>query len=162
MFLKVLSLKNIDCSHFFGLITQIINSIQYCLCLPWFNLITTAVWLELETMALVSLVRSVLQEEAWPVAIVPNPLASAVYVRECLHFFCFLDSKFITLPPLFKKIQIIYLEWLQLFIVMATCGQTTRQNCTYFVNPGFPTPYDGTGSCQLTIQKANPGICQYR
>ncbi|XP_073976186.1 uncharacterized protein [Rhodnius prolixus] len=47
-------------------------------------------------------------------------------------------------------------------LFMATCGQTTRQNCTYFVNPGFPTPYDGTGSCQLTIQKANPGICQYR
>ncbi|XP_014249299.1 uncharacterized protein LOC106666516 [Cimex lectularius] len=47
-------------------------------------------------------------------------------------------------------------------LFMSTCGQTTSQNCTYFVNPGYPTAYDGTGSCQLTIQKAHPDVCQYR
>lgn len=45
---------------------------------------------------------------------------------------------------------------------MATCGQTTRENCTYFVNTNFPQSYDGTGSCQLTIHKAHPDICQFR
>ncbi|XP_054289374.1 uncharacterized protein LOC129004772 [Macrosteles quadrilineatus] len=47
-------------------------------------------------------------------------------------------------------------------LFMATCGQTTSQNCSYFVNPGYPSFYDGSGSCQLTIQKAHPDICQYR
>ncbi|BET02403.1 Hypothetical protein NTJ_15221 [Nesidiocoris tenuis] len=47
-------------------------------------------------------------------------------------------------------------------LFMATCGMTTSQNCTYFVNPGYPQGYDGTGSCQLTIQKAHPDVCQYR
>ncbi|KAK9496784.1 hypothetical protein O3M35_012977 [Rhynocoris fuscipes] len=47
-------------------------------------------------------------------------------------------------------------------VFLATCGQTTRQNCTYFVNPNYPKSYDGTGSCQLTIQKAHPDVCQYR
>ncbi|GLH14049.1 Uncharacterized protein GBIM_18481 [Gryllus bimaculatus] len=42
------------------------------------------------------------------------------------------------------------------------CGQTIRENCTYFVNPGYPGPFDGTGSCQLTIQKSHPDICQFR
>nr|CAD7419831.1 unnamed protein product [Timema poppensis] len=47
-------------------------------------------------------------------------------------------------------------------VFLATCGQSTRENCTYFVNNGFPSSYDGTGSCQLTINKAHPEICQYR
>ncbi|CAH1390974.1 unnamed protein product [Nezara viridula] len=47
-------------------------------------------------------------------------------------------------------------------IVMATCGQSTQQNATYFVNPGYPSAFDGTGSCQLTIHKAHPEVCQYR
>ncbi|PSN50139.1 hypothetical protein C0J52_15097 [Blattella germanica] len=46
--------------------------------------------------------------------------------------------------------------------VLATCGQSTKENCTYFVNQGYPGPYDGTGSCQLTINKAHPDICQFR
>ncbi|XP_021929751.1 uncharacterized protein LOC110834661 [Zootermopsis nevadensis] len=45
---------------------------------------------------------------------------------------------------------------------LATCGQNTKENCTYFVNQGYPGPYDGTGSCQLTINKAHPDICQFR
>ncbi|XP_046659154.1 uncharacterized protein LOC124353265 [Homalodisca vitripennis] len=47
-------------------------------------------------------------------------------------------------------------------LFMATCGQSTNQNCSYFVNPGYPSFYDGSGSCQLTIYKAHPDICQYR
>ncbi|KAJ9583664.1 hypothetical protein L9F63_021994, partial [Diploptera punctata] len=47
-------------------------------------------------------------------------------------------------------------------VFLATCGQSTRENCTYFVNQGYPGPYDGTGSCQLTINKAHPDICQFR
>ncbi|KAJ4449819.1 hypothetical protein ANN_01225 [Periplaneta americana] len=47
-------------------------------------------------------------------------------------------------------------------VFLATCGQSTKENCTYFVNQGYPGPYDGTGSCQLTINKANPDICQFR
>ncbi|XP_023710755.1 uncharacterized protein LOC111866229 [Cryptotermes secundus] len=47
-------------------------------------------------------------------------------------------------------------------VFLATCGQSTKENCTYFVNQGYPGPYDGTGSCQLTINKAHPDICQFR
>ncbi|XP_034232015.1 uncharacterized protein LOC117639989 [Thrips palmi] len=47
-------------------------------------------------------------------------------------------------------------------VFMATCGQSTRENCTYFTNAGYPSASDGTGSCQLTIHKARPDICQFR
>ncbi|PNF30477.1 hypothetical protein B7P43_G12146, partial [Cryptotermes secundus] len=47
-------------------------------------------------------------------------------------------------------------------VFLATCGHSTKENCTYFVNQGYPGPYDGTGSCQLTINKAHPDICQFR
>jgi len=50
----------------------------------------------------------------------------------------------------------------ELCTVLATCGQSTKENCTYFVNQGYPGPYDGTGTCQLTINKAHPEICQFR
>lgn len=46
--------------------------------------------------------------------------------------------------------------------VMASCGGVARDNGTYFVNPSHPDPYDGTGSCQLTVQKIHPDICQIR
>lgn len=39
---------------------------------------------------------------------------------------------------------------------------TTRENGTYFVQDDYPVPFDGTTSCQLTIMKQNPNICQYR
>ena len=45
---------------------------------------------------------------------------------------------------------------------MATCGQDTKENCSYFVSPNFPQSYDGTGSCQLTVHKSHPNICQFR
>ncbi|XP_065338296.1 uncharacterized protein LOC135938542 [Cloeon dipterum] len=47
-------------------------------------------------------------------------------------------------------------------VFIVTCGQTTYQNSTYFVNSGYPGPYDGTGSCQLTVHKRHPDICQLR
>ncbi|KAJ8935637.1 hypothetical protein NQ318_015614 [Aromia moschata] len=46
--------------------------------------------------------------------------------------------------------------------VLSSCGSTVRENGTYFVNIGYPNSYDGTGSCQVTVLKANPDICQYR
>lgn len=46
--------------------------------------------------------------------------------------------------------------------VMATCGNVVRENGTYFVSPKHPDFYEGTGSCQLTINKINPNICQFR
>ncbi|XP_026683401.1 uncharacterized protein LOC103514711 [Diaphorina citri] len=36
------------------------------------------------------------------------------------------------------------------------------KNVTYFVNQGYPKSYDDTGSCQLTVHKSRPDICQYR
>lgn len=45
---------------------------------------------------------------------------------------------------------------------MATCGGIAQNNGTYFVNPNHPDPYEGTGSCQLTIMKSSPDICQVR
>lgn len=46
--------------------------------------------------------------------------------------------------------------------VMASCGGIARDNGTYFVNPNHPDPYEGTGSCQLTVAKSHPDICQIR
>lgn len=45
---------------------------------------------------------------------------------------------------------------------MSTCGQTINQNGTYFVNSGYPKAFDGIGSCQLTLMKISPDICQFR
>ncbi|XP_043486352.1 uncharacterized protein LOC122513896 isoform X2 [Polistes fuscatus] len=47
-------------------------------------------------------------------------------------------------------------------IVMVTCGQTINDNNTYFVNPNYPSTFDGTESCQLTLLKSNPDVCQFR
>uniref|UniRef100_A0A6P7FZ09 Uncharacterized protein LOC114334212 n=1 Tax=Diabrotica virgifera virgifera TaxID=50390 RepID=A0A6P7FZ09_DIAVI len=47
-------------------------------------------------------------------------------------------------------------------VFMATCGQTIRENGTYFVNNEYPNQYDGTGSCQLTLIKSSPDVCQFR
>jgi hypothetical protein len=44
----------------------------------------------------------------------------------------------------------------------ASCGGVARENGTYFVNPNHPETTDGTGSCQLTILKLHPEICQIR
>lgn len=55
-----------------------------------------------------------------------------------------------------KNVQNIF------FKVMASCGEVVRDNGTYFVNPNHPSQYEGTGSCQLTVLKLNPNICQIR
>ncbi|XP_030572680.1 uncharacterized protein LOC115771219 [Drosophila novamexicana] len=47
-------------------------------------------------------------------------------------------------------------------IFLQTCGGIIRENSTYFVNPNHPDVYDGTGSCQVTVQKLHPDICQLR
>ncbi|VEN42972.1 unnamed protein product [Callosobruchus maculatus] len=45
---------------------------------------------------------------------------------------------------------------------MVSCGSTIRENGTYFVNNGYPEPFEGTGSCQATLLKANQDVCQFR
>ncbi|XP_019868812.2 uncharacterized protein LOC109597535 [Aethina tumida] len=47
-------------------------------------------------------------------------------------------------------------------IFLASCGTTIRANGTYFVHNGYPNQYDGTGSCQVTLVKSDPDVCQYR
>ncbi|CAK9834419.1 hypothetical protein ANTRET_LOCUS10951 [Anthophora retusa] len=47
-------------------------------------------------------------------------------------------------------------------IVTASCGETTINNNTYFVNPNYPSTFDGTISCQLTLVKSHPTVCQFR
>ena len=46
--------------------------------------------------------------------------------------------------------------------VIRSCGDSTSTNNTYFVNANYPSSFDGTGSCQLQITKANSNICQLR
>lgn len=45
---------------------------------------------------------------------------------------------------------------------MASCGEVATENGTYFVNPNHPNTFEGTGSCQLTVMKSKPDICQIR
>ncbi|XP_026461329.1 uncharacterized protein LOC113363056 [Ctenocephalides felis] len=47
-------------------------------------------------------------------------------------------------------------------VFMATCGASVLQNGTYFVNPNHPNPTDSTGSCQITVPKLGPDVCQIR
>jgi len=42
-----------------------------------------------------------------------------------------------------------------------TCGGTTSQNETTFVNPNYPRGENGTETCQVTIEKT-PNVCQLR
>ena len=46
--------------------------------------------------------------------------------------------------------------------VSKSCGQSTHQNCTYFTHNGYPSSFDGSGSCQLTVYKCAPDICQLK
>lgn len=48
------------------------------------------------------------------------------------------------------------------FLVIASCGSMTAENGTYFVNQGYPSRFDGTASCQLTVVKSHPDVCQFR
>ncbi|XP_071534346.1 uncharacterized protein [Panulirus ornatus] len=47
-------------------------------------------------------------------------------------------------------------------VFQKTCGESTAQNCTYFVNTNYPKAFDGVASCQLTVNKMNANICQLR
>ncbi|KAK8405007.1 hypothetical protein O3P69_001524 [Scylla paramamosain] len=47
-------------------------------------------------------------------------------------------------------------------VFQVSCGGLVTQNCTYFVNENYPKPFDGVGSCQLTVNKVNPSVCQLR
>ena len=42
------------------------------------------------------------------------------------------------------------------------CGAMTNQNNSLFQNNGFPSTYDNVGSCQLTVNKCDSGVCQLR
>ncbi|XP_049785117.1 uncharacterized protein LOC126187848 [Schistocerca cancellata] len=44
----------------------------------------------------------------------------------------------------------------------ATCGQTVRENNTYFISANYPQPYGGTGACRLLVSKLRSDVCQYR
>ncbi|XP_054014781.1 uncharacterized protein LOC128895856 [Hylaeus anthracinus] len=47
-------------------------------------------------------------------------------------------------------------------VFQKTCGSTTNVNNTYFTNPEYPTTYDGTGRCTITVNRCNSNICQLR
>ncbi|PBC33191.1 Cubilin [Apis cerana cerana] len=47
-------------------------------------------------------------------------------------------------------------------IVTVSCGDITNSNNTNFVNPNYPSTFDGTTSCQLTLVKSHPTVCQFR
>lgn len=47
-------------------------------------------------------------------------------------------------------------------LVTVSCGERTSNNNTYFVNPNYPSTFDGTLSCQLTLAKSHPSVCQFR
>lgn len=59
-----------------------------------------------------------------------------------------------------KIIKIIFILYTHL--ALSTCGQTIRENGTYFVNAGYPDGLNNTGTCQVTIHKLSPHICQFR
>ncbi|XP_055528455.1 uncharacterized protein LOC129720768 [Wyeomyia smithii] len=42
------------------------------------------------------------------------------------------------------------------------CGGSGTQNVTYFQNSGYPLPYNGGGSCVLTVTPPDNTICQLR
>ncbi|XP_053686800.1 uncharacterized protein LOC128736348 [Sabethes cyaneus] len=47
-------------------------------------------------------------------------------------------------------------------IYIQTCGGSSTQNVTYFQNSGYPLPYNGGGSCLITIVPPDTTICQLR
>lgn len=62
-----------------------------------------------------------------------------------------------------KFFQVFYASSYNFFLnYSASCGGVARENGTYFVNPNHPETTDGTGSCQLTVLKMHPEICQIR
>ena len=46
------------------------------------------------------------------------------------------------------------------FLVERTCGMTTNQNCTYFVNPEELDKKDVIKTCDLEVCPFHDNICQ--
>ena len=44
----------------------------------------------------------------------------------------------------------------------STCSTTVSQNCSYIKNPGYPSAYTSTSSCQFTIDKCDSSVCDLR
>lgn len=68
----------------------------------------------------------------------------------------------IIISPIYCKHTCSIFPFNPLSLVLQTCGGVIRENSTYFVNPNHPDVFDGTGSCQVTVQKLHPDICQLR
>ncbi|XP_058828005.1 uncharacterized protein LOC131687925 [Topomyia yanbarensis] len=47
-------------------------------------------------------------------------------------------------------------------VFIQTCGGTATQNVTYFQNSGYPLPYNGGGTCSITVVPPDNTICQVR
>ncbi|XP_050301592.1 uncharacterized protein LOC126739816 [Anthonomus grandis grandis] len=47
-------------------------------------------------------------------------------------------------------------------LIQRTCGQTSAYNNTYFSNSGFPSTFNGDGSCTFTIEACPGNSCQVR
>jgi len=44
----------------------------------------------------------------------------------------------------------------------STCGSSISQNCSYVVNPGYPTVYSTAAACAITVKKCSDDVCQLR
>lgn len=44
----------------------------------------------------------------------------------------------------------------------STCGATTDNNNTYFVNPGYPGSWAGGAACGITVRPCSAAVCQLR
>ncbi|XP_058792293.1 uncharacterized protein LOC131664866 isoform X3 [Phymastichus coffea] len=47
-------------------------------------------------------------------------------------------------------------------VFQKSCGATTSANNTYFINPSYPTTFDGGDRCMLMVQKYSANVCQLR
>ncbi|XP_058456837.1 cubilin-like [Malaya genurostris] len=47
-------------------------------------------------------------------------------------------------------------------IYIKRCGGSATQNVTYFQNSGYPSPYNGGGTCSITVVPPDSTICQLR
>lgn len=68
----------------------------------------------------------------------------------------------------FKLIFFVVFNCLLLWLLSSTdprtCDAASAQNHTYFVNPGYPSLFNGTNSCTLTVHRSKSlyRICQLR
>ncbi|XP_055534897.1 uncharacterized protein LOC129724216 [Wyeomyia smithii] len=45
---------------------------------------------------------------------------------------------------------------------ITSCGTSTSQNVTYFTNTGYPSPFNGGGTCTITVVPPDTTVCQLR